>query len=117
MSLEDHLKLLKLRKAQWESEHVQAFLKTVTIEVEALQKLGLKVTKAGVQRNPAFALKLEELGLEPPETPSDALQIYVALRCVLNFWTGNLDRLKADSLKAIELEKQLAREANDSLGR
>jgi hypothetical protein len=117
VNLLENYERLQPRREQWDSPQVQAFLKSLKIEAEAIHQLGLVVTKASCERNQYYARKLEELGLEPPETPADTLQIYVALRAVLNFVSRNLDRLKADSETVVELEKQLAREANDSLGR
>jgi hypothetical protein len=118
LTLEESILALKPRRELWNDPRFQAWVKSVNLETEALQKLGLVITKASAERNQGYALKLEELGLEPPESAADSMQIYVALRCVLNFWSGNLSRLKADSLRADELEKQLANaRANDNLGR
>ena len=87
-------------------------------EVQELQTLAFVVTKASATRDNLQAVKLEKLGLEPPENSGDALGIFVALRCVLNFWRRNLDQLKVQSAKVDELEKQILNaRANDSLGR
>ncbi len=118
MTIEEALLQLKPRRELWNDSRFQAWVKNVDHEVQELQTLAEVVTKASAARDSLQAMRLEKLGMEPPTSAEDALRIFVALRCVLNFWRRNLEHLKRQSAEADELEKQLANaRANDNLGR
>jgi hypothetical protein len=118
MTREEAIFALNPRRELWNDSRFQAWVSDVEREVQELQELAFVVTKASATRDALQATKLEKLGLEPPQTAADALGLFIALRCVLNFWRRNLEQLKLQSAKADELEKQLANaRARDSLGR
>ena len=110
--------LIRSRHELLNDPRFQDWVKETEAQLQDMQSVGLHVTKASVEGSMAQAQMLSGLGLEPPQDAEDSIRIYLALRCVLNFWRRKLDQLKAQSDMYEQEQKRLNdRNANGDIVR
>jgi hypothetical protein len=114
----EFLQTLRIRHELLNDPRFLDWVKETEAQLSDMQQSGILITKAAVAKSNTLAEMLTHLGLEPPETPEDSLRIYLALRCVLNFWRRKLGQLKTQSVLYEQEQKRLnAGTANSDLGR
>ena len=88
-----------------EDKAFQAWVRTIEGELDELKEFSWQL--GGIDRFGKFTSALNELGMVPPTSQAEMLQLWMCFRAVANYWTSKMAYLKSRKVKYEFLQKQL----------